>query len=117
VDETRTAFIGASMGANMALWATADQREVKTAVLLSPGLSYFGVETEPFMEGDIGRPLLFVASREDTYSAESSQDLAGLAGDEVELVLYDGAGHGTDMFAQESGLIDLIVQWLDRELN
>jgi dipeptidyl aminopeptidase/acylaminoacyl peptidase len=117
VDETRTAFIGASMGANMALWAAAEQSEVKTAVLLSPGLSYFGVETEPAMEGYIGRPLLLIASREDTYSAKSSQHLASLDGDEAELVLYDGASHGTDMFAQESGLINLIVKWLDRWLK
>jgi pimeloyl-ACP methyl ester carboxylesterase len=117
VDETRTAFIGASMGANMALWAAAEEAEVRTVVLLSPGLSYFGVEADKALEDYIQRPLLIVASSEDTYSAESSQNLEMLAQDEAELVLYDGAGHGTDMFAHESGLIDLIVEWLDRWLR
>ena len=117
VDETRTAFIGASMGANMALWAAAEETGVRTVVLLSPGLSYFGVEADRALDDYIQRTLMIIASSEDTYSAESSQKLAWLAGDLAELVMYNGAGHGTDMFDHEDGLIDVIIQWLDRGLN
>ena len=46
VDETNTAIIGASIGANMALVTAANEAEIDTVVLLSPGLDYFGVTTD-----------------------------------------------------------------------
>ena len=39
IDQDRTAFVGASIGANLALVASSNESSVRTAVLLSPGLS------------------------------------------------------------------------------
>lgn len=46
VDETRTAVVGASIGANMALVTAAAEPAIDAVVLLSPGLDYQGVTTE-----------------------------------------------------------------------
>ena len=65
-----SAFIGGSIGANMALRLGADVPQIPTVVLLSPGLNYDGVQTEPAMETFGDRPVFIVASSEDSYAAE-----------------------------------------------
>lgn len=117
VDDTRTGVIGASIGANMALVLGASQPAVEVVVLLSPGLDYYGVTTSDTLEVYDQRPVLIIASDEDTYSAESSRRLAELAEGDARLEMYSGAGHGTVMFGREPGLADLIVGWLDRYLR
>lgn len=106
-----TAVIGGSIGANLALQTAADQARIQTAILLSPGLDYQGVTTDDEVVNYGERPLLVVASEEDTYAAESSQSLVNLA-PRAELQLYDGAGHGTNMLTREPALTQLILDWL-----
>ena len=43
----KISFVGASIGANLSLQYISEHPEFKTAVLLSPGLDYRGVKTEP----------------------------------------------------------------------
>lgn len=116
VDAGRTAVIGASIGANMALITGAEQPAVRTVVLLSPGLDYRGVTTEDALAAYGQRPLLIVASGEDGYAADSSQTLAEAAGETAVLRLFDGAGHGTAMFNREPALTPLILDWLNQHL-
>jgi pimeloyl-ACP methyl ester carboxylesterase len=113
VDEARTAVVGGSIGANMALITGAGEPSVDTVVLLSPGLDYRGVTTEDAMAAFGERPALIVASGEDGYAADSSRTLHELAVGESELVIYEGAGHGTNMFGPEPELGTLIIEWLD----
>src|SRR3990172_1406945 len=47
VESESVAVAGASIGANLALQYQAEHSEIKAAVLLSSGLNYRGVETEP----------------------------------------------------------------------
>ncbi len=112
VDETKTAVIGASIGSNMALRTAVTQPAINTIVLLSPGLDYRGVTTDDQIPLYGNRPIFIVASSEDGYSADSSQQLHDLATGEKQFQLYDGAGHGTNMFASEPELTDLIIDWL-----
>ncbi|MCA9979067.1 MAG: alpha/beta fold hydrolase [Anaerolineales bacterium] len=116
VDEGETAVIGASIGSNMALRTGANQPAIKTVVLLSPGLDYRRVTTDDaiVLYGD--RPILIVASEEDSYAADSSRTLAELAQGEAVLQMYNGAGHGTNMFAAEPGLTQLLLDWLNQFL-
>ncbi len=112
IDPDRLAIIGASIGANLALAAGANDTDIKTVVLLSPGLDYRGVKTEEAILEYGKRPVLIVASQEDTYSADSSQVLEESAVGDVQLVVYQNAGHGTNMFAAKTGLGELIIDWL-----
>ena len=117
IDPDRMALVGASIGANMALVAGANEAGVRTVVLLSPGLDYAGVTTEAAMVAFGDRPVLIVASQEDTYAANSSRNLEEIAIGEARLVMYQNAGHGTHMLAGETGLGKLIVEWLDTHLE
>jgi dienelactone hydrolase len=117
IDPDRTAFVGASIGANLALIAGANEPAVRTVVLLSPGLNYAGVKTEAAMQSFGERPVLIAASQEDTYAASSSIALDAKALGESQLIMYEDAGHGTFIFQAEPELSQLIIEWLDRYLN
>ncbi len=117
VDEARTAVIGASIGSNIALRTGASQPAIKTVALLSPGLDYRRVTTDDAIIQYGSRPLLIVASEEDQYAADSSLTLAEMAPGTATLQLYDGAGHGTDMFGPEPELTQLLLDWLNQHLQ
>ena len=46
----KISFIGASIGANLSLQYISEHSEFKTAILLSPGLNYRGIKTEPMVK-------------------------------------------------------------------
>lgn len=110
--ERVTAVIGASIGSNMALITAANRPDIPTAVLLSPGLDYRGVTTDDRLEAYGERPLLIVASAGDTYAAQSSQTLHDLALGDVELIVYEGPAHGTNIFAAQPELSQTLINWL-----
>ena len=117
IDENHMAVAGASIGANMALVTGSDNSNARTVVLLSPGLNYAGVEIRDPLLNYGERPVLIVASQEDTYAADSSSRLQEIAPGEARLVMYQGAGHGLHMFEREPGLADLVIDWLDDYLQ
>ena len=86
-------------------------------MLLSPGLEYRGVITLDALEGFGDRPLFLAASSEDGYAAASTRTLAENASGEVELVLFDSAGHGTQMLTCEPGLPAAVIAWLEQYLK
>lgn len=116
VNGEKTAIIGASIGANMSLITAVNKPSIHTAILLSPGLNYRGVTTDDAIVDYGNRPILIVASEEDSYAADSSRTLYEAAAGPAELQLYNGAGHGTSMFSQEAGLPDRILDWLRQHL-
>lgn len=116
VDPARTAIIGASIGANLALRTAANLPQVRGVVLLSPGLDYRGVTTTDALDRYGSRPLLIVASEEDSTAASASRLLTDLTPGEARLIMYDGAGHGTDMFTARPELSAEITGWLNRLL-
>lgn len=117
VDETNTAVIGASIGSNMALITGANIPEIKTVILLSPGLDYRGVTTEDALQRYGQRPLLIAASQEDSYAASSSETLADKAAGDAKLIMYNGAGHGTNMFGPQPDLAPTLLEWLEGRLG
>ncbi len=117
VDGDRSGVVGASIGANIALLLGASQQDAAAVVLLSPGLDYYGVTTSDTLEAYAPRPVLIVASEEDSYSAQSSRQLSELAGGEAHLEMYPGGAHGTVMFDRQPDLAGLIVDWLDSYLQ
>lgn len=112
-------FIGASIGANLALQYIAENKEFKTAVLLSPGLNYRGIKTEPLMEKFSTRQkIMFVAAQDDTRSGGNSVDickkLAELASSEViiEMIFYETGGHGTEILENHPDLTEKIIKFI-----
>ena len=110
------AIIGASVGANVALNYAATDSEIKTVIMLSPGLDYRGVKTNETIRNFNG-PTLLVTSSEDLYSVESASKLHKLSvSKDTKLETYDNAGHGTEML-KEKKLPTLIFNWLSKHLK
>jgi pimeloyl-ACP methyl ester carboxylesterase len=112
-DPARTAVVGASIGANLALVTAAEESAVGAVVALSPGLDYQGIETLDAVSGLSGRPLLFVASREDSYAFESAETLSEAA-PSSEIIRLNDAGHGTAMLGNTPDLPLTVITWLSR---
>lgn len=117
VDAEKTAVIGASIGANLALRFAASQPKVQAVVLLSPGLDYRGVTTLDALARYGSRPLFIAASEEDGYAAESSMALAEQAGENGQLQMLAGAGHGTNMLDAEPELETAVIVWLNQVIQ
>jgi pimeloyl-ACP methyl ester carboxylesterase len=113
VDPARVSLVGASIGSNLALRGMANDPDVLTAVALSPGLDYQDVTTQDAIEAIDDRPVMLVAGQGDTYSAQTIKQLTQGVGGEALTRLYASRAHGTQMFATQPDLIDLIVAWLD----
>jgi len=113
VDGEATAVVGASIGGNLALITGVNLPAINTVILLSPGLNYRGVTTEDRIKEYGSRPIFIAASEEDSYAADSSRTLQELAQGEAELTMYNGAGHGTNMFSSQPELAMAILAWLD----
>jgi dienelactone hydrolase len=107
---------GASLGANLAVVAAAVSPSVRSLALLSPVLDYRGVRIEPSLRKYGSRPLLLVASQEDSYSTRTIRELEDEKIVQREQVLLDGAGHGTMMLRRDPTLVGVLVDWFQRTL-
>jgi pimeloyl-ACP methyl ester carboxylesterase len=108
----RVALVGADLGANLALTVAADDAEVASVALLSPGLNYKGVVTNDAIRRYGVRPVLFVASRDDTYGATSAQTLDAAALGAHRIELYDTAGKGARMLNRQPELEGALIGFL-----
>lgn len=106
---------GASIGANLVLQFLAGHPEAKAAFLLSPGLNYHGVATEPAARSlQLGQAVYYVASHDDKASTDAAVRLAEItpAGVEKDIKLFETAGHGTTIFEREPGFVATVAGWL-----
>jgi pimeloyl-ACP methyl ester carboxylesterase len=115
--ERGIAIVGASVGANLALRAGARHPQIGSLVLLSPGMSYWGIDVESAILEYDRRPVLLVSSEEDAYSATTVQRLGELGLGDDKVVIYPGAAHGTGMIRQQPDLIPLMVDWLEQTMD
>ena len=107
-------LVGASIGANLSLWLQFENPEVKASALLSPGLNYKGIETERFAKnlGESQAVFLVAGGENDGYSSETVFKLSHLIkSPNKKIKIFENAGHGTDIFKEESGIMDEIVEW------
>lgn len=111
--ENAVSLVGASIGANLALDAMRRYAGVSRAVLLSPGLDYRGVKTEPAMRAlNAGQKVWLVAAEEDNYSANTVLKLQQMKPDAATMTVFSGSDHGTTLFSSQTNLISDIVKFL-----
>ena len=114
----KISFIGASIGANLSLQYISEHPEFKTVVLLSPGLNYRGIKTEPLVKNlKTGQKVFFVSAADDPNSknnAEENQRLHDLVPNGVEkrIKIYERGGHGTDILKNQLELTSLIIEFI-----
>ena len=105
-------LVGASIGANLVLKVAAKDPEIRSVVLLSPGMEYKGVSLDGLLEDYGERPLLVVVSRDDRYSAKTGLWVESQARGYTELEIYEAAGHGTRMLNKAPSLEPMLISWL-----
>lgn len=110
------AIVGASIGANVALVTAADARNVRTVLLLSPGLDYRGIKPLPSLIKYSDRPIFLAASEGDSYSAQAVRKLAEEAAGPKLIKLYPGTAHGTDLFGAVKDFNQTLLAWLQKFL-
>jgi alpha-beta hydrolase superfamily lysophospholipase len=110
------AVIGASLGANLAALAAADNPAVRAVGLLSPSLDYRGLRIDPALIKKLAdRPLWLASSTQDPYALRTLKELAaGSAPREQRLVA--AAAHGTQLLAADPDVTRSLVDWLRRTL-
>ncbi|RMF05638.1 MAG: alpha/beta fold hydrolase [Chloroflexi bacterium] len=111
INAEKIGIVGASIGANLALRAGSRNTNVKSVVLLSPGLDYRGVTTLDALAEYGQRPVMIVAAENDTYAADSSRTLNSQALGQHQLQIYPGADHGTNLLSAQAGLTPMILSW------
>ena len=114
VDADRVAVIGASIGANLAIMYAAGDERVRTAVALSPGLNFMGLQPLSYLPGYDRRALYLVVASGDEYSYKSCHEIEAQAlADPASIRSFDGTEHGTDLLEAHRGLDATIVSgWL-----
>jgi pimeloyl-ACP methyl ester carboxylesterase len=110
-------IVGASIGANLALWYAAEHPEIKEVILLSPGIEYRGIRAEPLMQKVApGARVMLVGSNDDMQSDDRVlQRIAAAAppGATTKTIVFQSAGHGTAMFGKEKpDLTETMFDWL-----
>ena len=114
--------IGSSIGSNFAMQALAGDADIRGAVLLSPGISYYGVRTLPFAKKIMEhQSVMIIAARDDERQSGNAEDMAkeifgALNTPEKELKIYDAGGHGNDLFITHPELENKIIEWLESQI-
>jgi dienelactone hydrolase len=116
INPTRVGMAGASLGANVAVLAAANDQMVRSLALLSVSLDYKGLKLELALKKFASRPALLVASSEDPFALRSARQAVTMGDGPRELRVLAGAGHGSVMLAREPDLATALVDWFVRTL-
>lgn len=104
--------IGAGFGANVALHAAADAPDVKTVVLMSPGLNLSGVALSTAADKYGSRPMLVAVGLDDAYGLKTATWLEqhGTGARMVELV--EAGGSGMRLLNKDPDLEGTLIAWI-----
>ena len=108
-------IVGASIGANAAIVASSRDLQIRTVVLLSPGMNYRTLRIEDAVTAWDKRPMLVMATDGDTYAATTAQKIRDLLSKntKVTVTLFPGFNaHGTALFDGVPGSTQKIADWI-----
>jgi alpha-beta hydrolase superfamily lysophospholipase len=108
---------GASLGANLALLAAAEQPLVRAVVAVSPSLDYRGVRVGPDLMRKLGaKPVWLAASSDDPFAARTIRELTADGAGARDQQLSPTAAHGTKLLEADKALARALVDWLRQRL-
>ncbi len=117
LNQEQIGMAGASLGANLALRAGARHPEIKSLVLLSPGMSLWELGIEDAIAGYGARPMMLVTSEEDTYPRETVQNLSEMIANNYEVKVFPGTAHGAQLIKDYPELTQLMLDWFAESLS
>ena len=109
--------VGASLGANLALLAAADQPSIRAVAAVSPSLDYRGLRVGPeVMKKLAGRGVWLAASSEDPFALRTLKELTADTSFTRDQQLSSIAAHGTNLLTADRDLTRALVDWLRQRL-
>jgi pimeloyl-ACP methyl ester carboxylesterase len=105
--------VGAGLGANLALAAAAEDPQLASLVLLSPGLNIKGHRPSQSVQNIGEKPILMAAAKGDGMSSNALKYLNNQVSGKKRLVYLGGTGSGAALLDDNPGLEDQIYAWLD----
>ena len=113
INTSKVAVIAADVSANAAIIAASqNNRTIKTLVLISPSLSYKGLETRIPLVGYGKNPVLLMASRKDKMAFEDSSELIKYVQGYKVLKVFPEGGGGMDMLRFQPQAKNIVNEWL-----
>lgn len=116
--DIKVSYVGASIGANLAILDSCKSGDVEACVLLSPGLDFHGLKVEDVAE-DFSVPFFMIASENDYYSWSSCEKLDKYfctPKKKREFMRLEEAGHGTNIFEADPNVQEKVIQWLEENI-
>lgn len=111
-DSARMGIMGGSLGANYAAVLAAGHPDVKSLVMLSPGVVYRGVECIDAVKRYGEKAVFFTAAEDDTYSTGSCAKLKSVStGTPAHIEIYGGDSHGTRLLNNNSEFEHFLSDW------
>lgn len=111
-DTSQMGIIGASLAANYAAIFASEHPEIKSLVMLSPGIVYRGVGCMDAVKSYGKRAVLFAASRDDTYSAGSCEELQKISeGTPAHIEIYPGEARGIKLLDGNPEFEHFLSDW------
>ena len=114
---SRIGIAGASLGANLAVLAAAEEPAIASLALVSPSLDYRGVRIEAAMRKYGSRPALLVAGDDDPYALRTAKELQKAGGGIRELLVLPQAGHGMHVFSRAPDVSRQLIDWFRRTIE
>ncbi|GIW65790.1 MAG: hypothetical protein KatS3mg094_309 [Candidatus Parcubacteria bacterium] len=108
-------LIGASIGANLSLQFISQHKDIKAAILISPGKNYRGLIIDNFLDKNLEDKILIIFSKQDIQSY-TSLDTFNLITPSATKVVYDDNLHGTYIFDKHPDLYQQIINFLKEKL-
>lgn len=118
VENNNLSIIGASIGANLALNYLKLNHNIFTAVLMSPGLNYRGIELDK-VASDLSssQAIMLITGSKDEYPNDTVQKLQSIIPGRSEIIVLPSEEHGTNLFKDHPKLIIRILSWLNEEIT
>lgn len=106
--------MGSSMGSTLAIVGCANDALCKTAIAISPGWDYYGIEIEDSLAvGFQHRPLLILYSERDRYPSLDMPQIEAAATGVLTIEVFPANPHGMDLIKlYEEDTLPLILDWL-----
>ena len=112
------AVVGASLGASLALLASADLAQVRAVGAISPSSDYRGLRTDVALVKRIGpRAIWLAASAEDPLALRTLRDMAAEPSGPREQHVSSTPAHGTVLLDKDNDVGRVLVDWLRRTLQ
>lgn len=117
IDPARISFMGAGLGANLAIAACAVISGCRSAAVISPQPDAAGINASDMMAAYGRRPILLAGARAEGNSAAVAEVLEKLAQGDKRLLLYDGDQRGVRLLEAQPTLSEIVIRWFGGEIR